>query len=354
MTQLDTGRAAKRGTLSLLVASAAVVGLGFSVGVDPVPAKAAPRVRTLTIGAYTTPREVYGREILPAFARAWKARTGDDVKFQESYLGSGAQARAIVQGFEADVAALSLEADVETIARAKLITRDWKKAASGGMVSRSVVVLAVRPGNPKGIKDWDDLRKPGLDVLTPNPKTSGGAMWNIAAVYGAVLRGKTSAPPNVQGAERYLAEILRNVSIMDKGARESMLTFEGGTGDVAITYENEVLVARQSGKKMDYVIPRSTILIENPVAVVDVYAEAHGNRDLADAFVQFLASAQAQEAYARYGLRPVDARVAATTKYAKPADLFTIRDLGDWPVVKKTLFGPTGAFERASARTAAR
>src|ERR671926_1082596 len=151
-----------------------------------------PTARTLTLGAYTTPREVYGRRIIPAFAKHWNERTGQEVKFQESYLGSGAQARAIVGGFEADVAALSLEPDIEQITKAKLITHDWKAAANGGMVSRSVVVIAVRPGNPKNIHGWDDLRRPGINVLTPNPRTSGGAMWNIAAIYGAALRGGTS------------------------------------------------------------------------------------------------------------------------------------------------------------------
>jgi sulfate/thiosulfate transport system substrate-binding protein len=312
--------------------------------------------RSLTLGAYTTPREVYGREILPAFAKHWKERTGQEVKFQESYLGSGAQARAIVGGFEADVAALSLEPDIEQIAKAKLLTHDWKTAANGGMVSRSVVVIAVRPGNPKHISGWDDLRRPGIDVVTPNPRTSGGAMWNVAAIYGAALRGGTSAPKgDSAAAERFLRDVFRNVSVMDKGARESLLTFETGAGDAAITYENEVLVARKAGKAMDYVVPSSTILIENPVAVVDVYADKHGNRELADEFVKFLATPEAQRAYASYGLRPVDAKIAQEGAGDFPAvpALFTIRDLGGWPSVTKTLFAPDGVFERVTAKTAA-
>ncbi|HEU0300433.1 MAG TPA: sulfate ABC transporter substrate-binding protein, partial [Longimicrobium sp.] len=217
----------------------------------------------------------------------------------------------------------------------------------GGMVSRSVVVLGVRPGNPKGVRDWDDLRRSGVAVLTPSPRTSGGAMWNIAALHGAVSRGHAGAgaPP-----ETVLREVLRNVAVMDKGARESMLSFENGVGDVAITYENEVLVARQAGKAMDYVIPASTILIENPVAVVDTYVDEHGTRDVAEAFVAFLRTPEVQRMYARYGLRAVDPAVAAETAAQYPAvrDLFTIRDLGDWPAVTKALFDPGTLFDRAS------
>jgi sulfate transport system substrate-binding protein len=310
---------------------------------------------TLTLGAYTTPREAYGREILPAFVKKWKDSTGQTITFQESYLGSGAQARAIAGGFEADVAALSLEPDIETVAKAGLITHDWKQQALGGMVSRSVVVIAVRPGNPKNIQNWDDLTRPGLKVLTPNPKTSGGAMWNIAALYGAALRGATKAPAGDSAAAgKLLQGILANVAIMDKGARESMLTFETGTGDAAITYENEVLVARQAGKPMDYVIPKGTILIENPAAVVDGYADRHKTRAVADAFVNFLGTAEAQRMFAKYGLRPADDKL--TSEFAESFQavpgLFTIRDIGGWPAVTATLFANGGVFERASAAAA--
>ncbi len=308
--------------------------------------------RTLTLGAYTTPREVYGKAIIPAFQRYWKQKTGQDVRFQESYLGSGAQARAIAGGFEADVAALSLEADIDSIARAGLIQRDWRRGANQGMVTRSVVVIAVRAGNPKAVRDWDDLRRKGLEVLTPNVRTSGGAKWNMCALYGAALRGGTGAKKgDAAAAEGLLRDVLRNVTVMDKGARESMINFEKGVGDAAITYENEVLVARKSGETYEYVAPRASILIENPAAVVDKYADKHGNRDLADAFVRFLVTPEAQRAFAAYGLRPVDAGVAKEVGASFPAvaDLFTIRDLGGWAQVEKTLFSPAGAYERAMA-----
>jgi sulfate transport system substrate-binding protein len=314
---------------------------------------AAPRVRTLTLGAYTTPREVYGRKIIPAFQRDWKARTGEEVRFEESYLGSGAQARAIREGFEADVAALSLAPDLGTLEDAGLIRHDWRAGPNGGIVSRSIVVIGVRPGNPEGIRDWADLRR--VSVLTPSPKTSGGAMWNVAAGYGAALRGGTPATEgDSASAQAFLGEVLRQVKVMDKGARESMITYENGVGDAVITYENEARVARAAGEKLEYVIPRSTILIENPVAVVDRWAEKHGNRDLAEAFVAFLATPEAQRMYAEYGLRPVDAGVAAETAAEFPAvqDLFTIRDLGDWPVAKREIFADGGVFDRVQARLA--
>src|SRR5512147_1513067 len=243
----------------------------------------------LTLAAYTTPREAYG-EIIPMFQAYWKDKTGQTVTFEESYQGSGAQSRAVVEGFEADIVALSLEADVIRIEKAGLITHDWKSGTTKGMVSDSIVVFAVRPGNPKGIKDWADLAQPGLQILTPNPKTSGGAMWNILALFGAALRGKIAGVPanDEKAATEFLKSVLKNVTVFDKGARESITNFEAGTGDVAITYENEVLVGRQSGQDYELVIPASTILIENPVAVVETYANEHGTREVAEAFVQFM------------------------------------------------------------------
>ena len=316
----------------------------------------AATARTLTLGAYTTPREAYG-EIIPAFTSEWQKTNAGSLTFEESYLGSGAQARAIAGGFEADLAALSLEPDIETLVKAGLITHDWKSRALGGMVTRSIVVIAVRAGNPKNIKTWDDLRRPGIKVLTPNPRTSGGAMWNVAAIYGAALRGSTKGVArDSTAAQALLRDIVANVVIMDKGARESILTFESGVGDAAITYENEVLVAKAAGKAIDYVIPAATILIENPIAVVDAYASKHGTQDAAKAFVRYLTSPVAQRTYAEHGLRPVDETVAAEfrAKFPDVPGLFTIRDLGGWTVVIQSLFASGGVFERISTRGVAR
>jgi len=307
----------------------------------------------LTLGAYTTPREAY-KELIPIFEQQWKQQTGQDVTFEESYLGSGAQSRAIVEGFEADIAALSLEADISRIQDAKLITNDWHQLPHNGMVSDSVVAFAVRPGNPKGIKDWADLAKPGVNILTPNVKTSGGAMWNILALYGAAKRGFVEGVPkdDEAAAQAFLLSVLKNVSVMDKGARESITNFEKGVGDVAITYENEVLVGKQGGAKYDLVIPRSTILIENPVAVVDAYADKHGTRAAAEAFVNFLFTPQAQQIFAKYGLRSPDPEVAKSTasSFPKVEDLFMIDYFGGWKKATPDIFGDNGVYTKTIAQ----
>jgi sulfate/thiosulfate-binding protein len=302
---------------------------------------------TLVLGAYTTPREAYGKGIIPAFKEYWKQKTGQEVEFKESYQASGAQSRAIIGGFEADVAALSLEGDIDKIASAGLITHEWKSKPHQGMICTSVVVIAVRQGNPKGIRDWPDLTQPGLNVLTPDPKTSGGAQWNINAIYGAALRGFAGVPANnPAAAKEVLKNVFRNVSILDKGARESITNFEKGVGDVAITYENEVLVGRQSGQNYEYVIPRSTILIENPVALIDKNVDKHGVREVAEAFVNYLWEKEAQRAYAKYGLRSVDETVAAETQsqYPKVEDLWKVDYLGGWSKVTQEIYGPQGVY----------
>ena len=300
----------------------------------------------LTLGAYTTPREAYG-EIIPLFQEYWKDKTGQTVTFEESYQGSGAQSRAVVEGFEADIVALSLEADVNRIEDAGLITHDWRSEPFGGMVSTSVVAFAVREGNPKNIHDWADLTQAGLEILTPNPKTSGGAMWNILALYGAAQRGKvTGYSADDEGAQELLLDVLNNVTVMDKGARESITNFEKGIGDVAITYENEVLVGRQAGINYELVLPASTIRIDNPVAIVDTYVDKHGTREVAEAFVDFLFTKEAQEIFAKYGLRSPDEEVAAATADQFPpiTDLFSIDEFGGWSDATPTFFGEQGIF----------
>lgn len=305
--------------------------------------------QTLILGAYTTPREAYGK-LIPIFQSRWQQKTGQEITFEESYLGSGAQSRAIVEGFEADVTALSLAADVTRIKDAGLITHDWQATPTKGMVSNSIVVLGVREGNPRNIHDWADLAQPDLEILTPNPKTSGGAQWNILALYGAARRGFVEGVPadDEAAAQTFLAAVLKNVTVMDKGARESITTFEKGIGDVIITYENEMMVGQQNGQKYDYIIPRSTILIENPIAVVDASVDKHGSREAAEAFVDFLMTPEAQEILAEFGLRSVDPEVAQATAdhYPPVEDLFTIEEFGGWPQATPTFFGDEGIFTR--------
>ena len=310
-----------------------------------------PGAITLTLGAYTSPREAYA-ELIPLFQAQWQAKSGQTVTFEESYLGSGAQSRAVVEGFEADVVALSLEADIIRIIDAGLITHDWKSGPTKGIVSDSVVAFAVRSGNPKGITDWHDLAQPGLEILTPNPKTSGGAMWNILSLYGAAKRGFVEgvAKDDDAAAQAFLRSVLKNVTVMDKGARESITNFEQGVGDVAITYENEALVAKKGGQEYDFVLPRSSILIENPIAVVDTYVDQHGTREVAEAFVAFLLTQEAQTIFANYGLRSIDPEVATATaaQYPALADQFTIDYFGGWAAATPQFFGETdGIFTQA-------
>ena len=300
----------------------------------------------LTLAAYTTPREAYA-EIIPAFQKYWKDKTGQTVTFEESYQGSGAQSRAVAQGLEADVVALSLEADIDRIQQAGLITHDWKNKSFGGMVSNSVVAMAVRKGNPKNIHDWADLSQPNLEILTPNPKTSGGAMWNILAMYGAAKRGQVKGiSADDKGAQDYLLSVLKNVTVMDKGARESITNFEKGVGDVAITYENEVLNGQQAGQDYELILPTSTIRIDTPVAVVDKYADKHGARQVAEGFVDFLFTKQAQEIFAKHGFRSPDPEVAKETaaNYPPIKDLFTIDEFDGWSKATPTFFGDDGIF----------
>jgi sulfate transport system substrate-binding protein len=310
--------------------------------------------RELILAAYSVPKEAYERHIIPAFQRHWKQKTGQDVRIRSSYGASGAQARAIIGGFDADVAVLSLEGDVDQIAKAGLIAHDWRTAPHGGMISASVVALGVRKGNPKGIKGWEDTARPGVEVLYPNPKTSGGAMWDVIAIYGAGLKlaeqrgaGKpvASDAADAQAAD-LLTRIQRNVKVMDKSGRESVTTFERGVGDVIVTYENELLPRVKSQRPYEIIVPAETVWIENPAAVVDKYADRHKVRDVADAFVAFLHGPEAQAAFLELGFRPLDRHAGASASFPQPAQLFTIEDLGGWEKVSRRLFGGQGLWTR--------
>jgi sulfate transport system substrate-binding protein len=335
--------------MALGAAGAACGGGGTGASGGPCAPSKSP---VITLAAYSTPREVYGK-IIPAFQAEWKGEhNGQNVIFSESYGGSTSQAQNVANGFPADVVALSLAPDVDKIKDAGLITHDWTTSEpDGGMVSTSVVVFDVRPGNPKGIKDWADLATPGLSILTPDPASSGGARWNIVGAYGAEARGKVSGYTADAGAQQLLTKIFTNVKVLDKSARDSIKNFESGNGDAAITYENEVFTAQKAGLPDEMVIPSSTVLIENPVAVVDKNAEQHCVADVAKAFVDFLYTPDAQKLYGTVGfLRPVDPAEAAKgdgDKFAPVKDLFTVEDLGGWPKLDQTVFGPSGVFTNA-------
>jgi len=310
---------------------------------------------TLVIGAYSVAKDALA-DILPAFKAEWEAKTGQTIAFQESYEASGTQARAIVGGFEADVALLAMEGDMDKIAKAGLMRADWKSGAEdAGMVTRSIVVLGTRPGNPLGIRDFEDLTRPGVKVLYPNPKTSGGAQWDINAIYGAGLKRseEETGRKDPAAAKAFLADVHRNIESMDKSGRASMAAFEYGVGDVIVTYENELLARIAQGVSYDIVVPKRTILIENPAAVVERNAERHGVREAADAFVAFLHGEKAQELFAKHGFRPVKGDVAAKWKdrYPEPRHLFDIHYLGGWNEVRDLLYSRRGVWYQVLSGT---
>jgi sulfate/thiosulfate transport system substrate-binding protein len=281
----------------------------------------------LSLVAYSTPQEAYQAEI-PAFQ---KTAAGKGVDFSQSYGPSGDQSRAVAAGLPADIVALSLAPDVDKLVEPGIVDANWAKTPTKGFVTNSVVVLTVRKGNPKNIKTWADLVKPGVEVLTPNPFTSGGAKWNLMAAYGAQLKeGKSPAQ-----ALAYLKQLLQHVPVQDKSGRESLQSFTNGKGDVAITYENEAINAQQHDVPVDYVIPDQTILIQNPIATTK------DAKPQAQAFVKFLESEQGQKIFASKGYRPVDKKVLDTKQFPTPKQLFTIDDLGGWTKVNDQFFDPT-------------
>jgi sulfate/thiosulfate transport system substrate-binding protein len=293
----------------------------------------------LSLVAYSTPREAYNK-LIPDFQ---KTPSGSGVTFSQSYAASGDQARAVKAGLNADIVALSLAPDVDELVAAGLVDANWKKQSNKGMVTQSLVVFVVRDGNPKKIKGWNDLIRPGVQVVTPNPFTSGGARWNVMAAYGAQRKlGKTD-----KQAQDYLLKLFKNVVSQDKSARDSLQTFNAGRGDVLLAYENEALFARSRGQGSPFVIPRSTILIENPVAVV----KTSEHKQEANAFLRFLRTPDAQKTFAENGYRPVNKAVARqfTSKFPARPGQFTIDQLGlgGWDKVQKRFFDPkTGILAR--------
>ncbi|MFC5401571.1 sulfate ABC transporter substrate-binding protein [Cohnella soli] len=307
---------------------------------------------TLVIGAYSVAKDAL-QEIMPAFKAEWKKRTGQTVAFQESYEASGTQARAIIGGFEADVTMLALEGDMRKLVKAGLVDKGWTNNAYMGMVTQSIVVLGTRAGNPLGIRDFEDLTKPGVKVLYPNPKTSGGAQWDINAIYGAGLKKseRETGAKDPAAAKKFLEDVHRNIESMDKSGRASMAAFEYGVGDVIVTYENELLARIAQGVAYDIVVPSSTILIENPLAVVDRNADRHGVREAANAFVEYLYSEKAQRLFAKHGFRPVQEKLADELRdqFPQPIDLFTIDYLGGWDKVRDTLYSKRGVWYQVLA-----
>jgi sulfate/thiosulfate transport system substrate-binding protein len=286
---------------------------------------------TLTLVAYSTPEEAY-KELIPAFN---ETPEGEGVGFDQSYASSGEQSRAVEGGLPADIVEFSLEPDITRLVDAGLVDAGWNKNEYKGMVTESVVVFIVRKGNPKNIETWDDLVSGEVEVLEPNPFTSGSAKWNIMAAYGAQLeQGKTP-----EQAKQYLTKLFENVPVLDKSAREALQTFSSGKGDVLLGYENEAILAQQQGEEVDYVIPDQTLLIENPIAVVNESKEP----ELAQSFVDFLYTKEAQEIFAGKGYRPVIDGVADADRFPTPETLFEITKFGGWGKVNDEFFDPEGS-----------
>jgi sulfate/thiosulfate transport system substrate-binding protein len=316
--------------------TATALGVAAALAIATSVAQARPSSTNLSLVAYSTPAGAYSK-IIPAFQ---KTAAGSDVTFKQSYGASGSQAAAVHNGLPADVVNLSLAPDVTVLSQAGLVKTTWNKDQYGGMVTDSIVVFVVRKGNPKNIKTWADLIKPGIQVINPNPFTSGGARWNVMAAWGAQIKQHKTP----KQANDYLSALYKNITVQDSSARASMSTFAGGKGDVLLAYENEAIQAQQAGADIQFVRPSATILIENPIAVL----KNTKNPTQASAFVNFTRSPEAQNIWATYGYRPVVKSVF--DKWSKtfpvPRQLFTIRDVvkGGWPVAQPKFFDPNNGI----------
>lgn len=325
----------------------AALGLVAAVALFGAPRAGAANVTLLNV-SYDPTRELYV-DYNAAFAKYWKAKTGQDVRINQSHGGSGKQARSVIDGLAADVVTLGLAADIDAVAtQGKLLPINWAtRLADNSSPYTSTIVFLVRKGNPKGIKDWNDLIKPGVQVITPNPKTSGGARWNYLAAWGWALKqpGGTDAT-----AREFVRKLYKNVPVLDTGARGSTTTFvQRGLGDVLIAWENEAILAIKElgADKLQIVVPTISVLAEPPVAVVDKVVLRRGTREVAQAYLQYLYSKEGQEIIARNYYRPRDAEVAAkyASQYPK-LTLFTVADFGGWSKVQPTHFGEGGIFDQ--------
>jgi sulfate transport system substrate-binding protein len=322
----------------LLGAAVALALAGFG------PARAAD-VQLLNV-SYDPTRELY-QAFDKAFVAHWKAKTGDNVRVRQSHGGSGAQARAVIDGLEADVVTLALAYDIDAIAERGAIAKGWQsRLPENSTPYTSTVVFLVRKGNPKGIKDWDDLVKPGIQVITPNPKTSGGARWNYLAAW--AWARKTLGDDDK--AQEFVGKLFANVPVLDSGARGSTTTFlQRGVGDVLLSWENEAFLAiKELGPdKVDIVVPSLSILAEPPVAVVDKVVDRHKTRAVAEEYLKYLYSAEGQDIVARQGYRPRDEKVAAKYVNVFPKiDLVTIADFGGWTKAQAEHFNDGGVFDK--------
>jgi sulfate/thiosulfate transport system substrate-binding protein len=306
----------------------------------------AARVELLNV-SYDPTRELY-QEVDAAFVEHWRAKTGQTVTIRQSHGGSGSQARSVIDGLEADVVTLALAYDIDAIAKAGLLDAAWQQRLPDNSAPyTSTIVFLVRKGNPKAIRDWGDLVKPGMSVITPNPKTSGGARWNYLAAWGYALRQPGG---NEQAARAFLTQLFANVPVLDSGARGATNTFvQRGIGDVLLAWENEAYLAVHEAKdQIEIVVPSVSIVAEPPVAVVDKVVDRKGTRAVADAYLQFLYTAEGQAIVARHHYRPRDFKGSAESAGASAnVELFTIADVfGGWQAAQATHFADGGTFDQ--------
>ncbi len=314
----------KKRNLAVLVSACACAAVLAACGSSSSSSSGGSSSKSLTLVAYSTPQSAF-EKLIPAFEATPE---GKGVSFKQSYGPSGEQSRAVSNGLHADVVNFSLEPDVERLVKAGLVPASWNQNATHGFVTDSVAVIIVRKGNPKHITGWSDLIKPGVQVLTPNPFTSGSARWNVMAAYGAQIKeGKTPAQ-----AEAFLKAMFKNVVSQDSSARNALQTFVSGRGDALIDYENEAIADQKKGQPIEYVIPKDTILIQNPIAVL-------GGSSAGQRFVDYLLSPAGQAIWAKQGYRPVISGVPGAN-FPTPPGLFTIETLGGWKKVTKEFFEP--------------
>ncbi|MEP0913557.1 sulfate ABC transporter substrate-binding protein [Leptolyngbya sp. GB1-A1] len=334
--------------VSLSISLAACTGSGTTQTTASGDGNSAGQPAELTFVSFAVTQAAY-EKIIPLFTNKWKQEHNQDVTFNQSYGGSGSQTRAVIDGLEADVVALALALDTQKIEKAGLIESGWEKELpNDSIVTKSVIALVTREGNPKNVRSWQDLTRSDVKVITANPKTSGGARWNFLGLWGSVSQNAEDAK-----ALQYATDVFKNVPVLPKDARESTdVFFKQKQGDVLLNYENEVLLAKQKGEVLPYVIPDPNISIDNPIAVVDTNVDKHGTREVAEAFVQFLYTPEAQREFAKVGFRPVDTSVAQefASEYPKIKNLSTVQNFGGWSQVQEKFFDDGAAFDKIQAQ----
>jgi sulfate transport system substrate-binding protein len=336
--------------LTILVAGLSIITTACS-DVTSTATSAGPKKpdAKVTLVSFAVTKLAY-QAVIPKFVEKWQKAQNQKAIFQQSYGASGSQARAVIDGLEADIVHLALGLDVQRIEKAGLIQPGWEQELpNDAIVTKSVPVIVTRDGNPKGIRDWPDLAKPGVSLITTDPKTSGVARWNFLALWNSVIKtGGDDAK-----AMDFVAKVYANVPVLTRDAREATdAFFKQGQGDALINYENELILAGQKGEKTNYTIPQVNVSIDNPIAVVDKNVDKHNNREIAEAFVKFLYTPEAQTEFAKFGFRPVS--VAQTKEFADKfppiQTLSTVKDFNGWEEIQKKFFADGAVFDKIQSQ----